>query len=134
MSDTRFTKEEVSAMRETALAVISGRSRAISKSQAAQPQETRRAPRSRVQLFPSPEMPHKEGHRHPIKEVRWSDPKGGFLRKQIFVHTRTVLKKRDPLLVRMSKILCVVSMVIGGTVVILAFYLFLYASRVGWSR
>lgn len=100
MSDTpRFSEEEQQTMRETALEAIG-----------AAPKKSK----------PS------------LKNMEWGLPIGvavddyqskkGFMRKRLFASSgrRIVLQKKESSLVRLSKVLCVCSIVIGCIVIVLA--------------
>ncbi|MBI4359899.1 MAG: hypothetical protein HY564_02295 [Candidatus Jacksonbacteria bacterium] len=122
MSDTHsFSEEEQQTMRETALAAIGA---APSKKPV-----LKKTARS-VPLFPAPIPkigPSRMDRRSPRigRKDNYQSKKGGFLRKKIFASLdgRVVIPKKEASLVRLSKLLCILSIVAGCIVIILAVYI-----------
>src|SRR3989338_949031 len=135
MSDTLFTKEDQQAMRETALAAIGEIKRPQSRSRGVASQA-----RKSIPLFPDPGT-KVDSIRPASTGMKWTAPslvvlrkrtgKSGFLRKQIFA-TENVARDGKLLSVFVSKILCVIIMVIG--IILVAFVLSLRFDLFNFSR
>lgn len=134
MSDTsRFSEEEQQTMRETALEAIGAAQKKSKPANVSAPQEALKRSVRRVPLFPAPQARAVSGRRS-LKNMEWGLPittavddhksKGGFLRKRLFasLDRRIILQKKESSLVRLSKVLCVCSIVIGCIVIALAVY------------